>query len=103
MAGSDKSTCICVRPSDAKHKIAGPDGVETWKYYVCMRGSIGPAGLGKNEKVAIMAVVNRTPDSFYDKGATFGLDASVRAAVGALDAGAHWIDIGECRLVAGRT
>lgn len=94
MAGSDKSTCICVRPSDAKHKIAGSGGDGAWKYDGCMRGRVGPTGLGKNEKVAIMAVVNRTPDSFYDKGATYGLDASVRAAIGALDAGAHWIDIG---------
>lgn len=46
------------------------------------------------EQVAIMAVVNRTPDSFYDRGATFALNASVEAAIRALDAGAHWIDIG---------
>ncbi|GAA1785902.1 dihydropteroate synthase [Agromyces lapidis] len=44
--------------------------------------------------IAIMAVVNRTPDSFYDRGATFGLDAAVAAAHRAIDAGAAWIDIG---------
>lgn len=44
--------------------------------------------------IAIMAVVNRTPDSFYDRGATFGLDAAVDAARRAIDAGAAWIDIG---------
>lgn len=44
--------------------------------------------------IAIMAVVNRTPDSFYDRGATFGLDAAIAAAHRAIDAGAAWIDIG---------
>jgi dihydropteroate synthase len=43
---------------------------------------------------AIMAVVNRTPDSFYDRGATFALDRAVEAALAAVDAGADWIDIG---------
>ena len=28
-------------------------------------------------ELQVMAVVNRTPDSFYDRGATFGLDAAV--------------------------
>lgn len=41
-----------------------------------------------------MAVVNRTPDSFYDKGATFALDRAVAAAQRAADDGADWIDIG---------
>ncbi|NQX10200.1 dihydropteroate synthase [Microbacteriaceae bacterium VKM Ac-2855] len=41
-----------------------------------------------------MAVVNRTPDSFYDKGATFALDRAVDAAQRAADEGADWIDIG---------
>ncbi|MGE3193956.1 MAG: dihydropteroate synthase [Microbacteriaceae bacterium] len=41
-----------------------------------------------------MAVVNRTPDSFYDRGATFALDRAVEAALRAVDAGADWIDIG---------
>lgn len=41
-----------------------------------------------------MAIVNRTPDSFYDKGATFAADAAVAAAERALDAGAGIVDIG---------
>lgn len=41
-----------------------------------------------------MAVVNRTPDSFYDKGATFALDAAVAACQRAGEAGADWVDIG---------
>nr|WP_232531885.1 dihydropteroate synthase [Microbacterium halophytorum] len=41
-----------------------------------------------------MAVVNRTPDSFFDQGATFALDRAVEAAVRAAELGADWIDIG---------
>lgn len=52
--------------------------------------SVLPGG----DRVAVMAVVNRTPESFYDKGATFALDRAVEAAQRAVDAGADWIDIG---------
>lgn len=45
-------------------------------------------------QVAVMAVVNRTPDSFYDRGATFALDRAVEAAVRAAELGADWVDIG---------
>lgn len=45
-------------------------------------------------RTAIMAVVNRTPDSFSDNGATFTLDAAVRACEAAAEAGADWVDIG---------
>ncbi len=45
-------------------------------------------------QVAVMAVVNRTPDSFYDKGATFALDRAVAAALRAAEDGADWVDIG---------
>jgi dihydropteroate synthase len=45
-------------------------------------------------RVAVMAIVNRTPDSFYDHGATFGLDAAVAAGERALADGADWLDVG---------
>ncbi len=44
--------------------------------------------------VAVMAIVNRTPDSFYDKGATFALGRAVAAALAAAEAGADFVDIG---------
>ncbi|WP_102160148.1 dihydropteroate synthase [Zhihengliuella halotolerans] len=47
-----------------------------------------------SRRIAVMAIVNRTPDSFYDGGANFALDAAVRAAKDAVDAGADWVDIG---------
>jgi len=42
----------------------------------------------------IMAIVNRTPDSFYDSGATFSDDAAMAAVDRAIDEGADIIDIG---------
>ncbi len=47
--------------------------------------------------IAVMAVVNRTPDSFYDRGATFELDAAVAAARRAIADGAALVDIGGAR------
>lgn len=41
-----------------------------------------------------MAVVNRTPDSFYDRGSTFAFDSAVTAALAAVADGADIIDIG---------
>jgi len=41
-----------------------------------------------------MAIVNRTPDSFFDRGATFAPDAALRAVEAAITAGADLIDIG---------
>ncbi|MFC5501481.1 dihydropteroate synthase [Lysinimonas soli] len=55
---------------------------------------IGRRTFDFDRQVAVMAVVNRTPDSFYDKGATFALDRAVAAAVRAADDGADWVDIG---------
>ncbi|WP_067179596.1 dihydropteroate synthase [Microtetraspora niveoalba] len=43
---------------------------------------------------AIMAVVNRTPDSFFDRGATFGFGAALDAVARAIDGGADIVDIG---------
>ncbi len=45
-------------------------------------------------RVAVMAIVNRTPDSFHDRGSTFALTAAVDAVTAAADAGADWIDVG---------
>ena len=42
----------------------------------------------------VMAIVNRTPDSFYDKGATFTDDAAFAAVDRAVEQGAQIIDIG---------
>lgn len=55
----------------------------------------GPSfSLELTRRIAIMAIVNRTPDSFYDRGATFALDAAVAAGHAALANGAELIDVG---------
>jgi dihydropteroate synthase len=55
---------------------------------------IGPRFFDFDRRVAVMAVVNRTPDSFFDKGATFALDRAVQASLQAAADGADWVDIG---------
>jgi len=55
---------------------------------------IGQRTFDFDRQVAVMAVVNRTPDSFYDKGATFALDRAVDASLNAVGAGADWVDVG---------
>jgi dihydropteroate synthase len=47
-----------------------------------------------SRQVALMAIVNRTPDSFYDGGRTYSYDAAVQAALRAVADGADWVDIG---------
>ena len=42
----------------------------------------------------VMAIVNRTPDSFYDKGATFAAEKALERIDAAVAAGATIIDIG---------
>jgi len=52
---------------------------------------------------ALMAIVNRTPDSFYDRGATFAPDAALRAVEQAVAEGADIIDIGGVKAGPGDT
>jgi dihydropteroate synthase len=56
--------------------------------------TLGARTLDLSRRCAVMAIVNRTPDSFYDQGATYGLDAAVDYALAQVDAGADLIDIG---------
>ncbi|MCK4176508.1 dihydropteroate synthase [Aciditerrimonas ferrireducens] len=45
-------------------------------------------------RALVMAVLNRTPDSFYDKGATFAFDAFLRRAEQVVAEGADLLDVG---------
>jgi dihydropteroate synthase len=57
-----------------------------------------PLRLGRrtfdDAETIVMAIVNRTPDSFYDKGATFEDRAALEAVARAVDDGAGIVDIG---------
>jgi dihydropteroate synthase len=46
---------------------------------------------------AVMAIVNRTPDSFYDRGATFDFDSALRRVSEVAAQGADIVDIGGVR------
>jgi dihydropteroate synthase len=46
------------------------------------------------DELAVMAIVNRTPDSFFDRGATFAEEVALQAVDEAVCAGAEIIDIG---------
>jgi dihydropteroate synthase len=59
-----------------------------------MRRTLGRRTFDFSRAVAVMAIINRTPDSFYDRGANFGLDAAVASAERALAEGADWLDMG---------
>jgi dihydropteroate synthase len=45
-------------------------------------------------RALVMGILNRTPDSFYDHGATFALDDLVRRAETMVDDGADLLDVG---------
>ncbi|GAB3871655.1 hypothetical protein GCM10029964_008550 [Kibdelosporangium lantanae] len=49
------------------------------------------------DRALVMAIVNRTRDSFYDRGATFDADAAMRAVRAAVEQGADIVDIGGVR------
>jgi len=54
---------------------------------------LGRREFGADELV-IMAIINRTPDSFFDKGATFDDRPALEAVARAIDEGAGIVDIG---------
>ena len=57
-----------------------------------------PLRLGRHtfgdDETVVMAIVNRTPDSFYDKGSTYSHEAALAAVDRAVDEGAGIVDIG---------
>jgi dihydropteroate synthase len=59
-----------------------------------VRRTLGARAFDFSREVAVMGIVNRTPDSFFDRGATFALDRAVEAALDAVSAGADLVDIG---------
>lgn len=48
------------------------------------RRRIGARVFDFSREVAVMAIVNRTPDSIFDQGATFAFDKALRAAIAAV-------------------
>jgi len=59
-----------------------------------MLRTIGGRHFDFSRRVAVMGIVNRTPDSFHDRGRTFALEHALTAVRAAAAAGADWIDVG---------
>jgi dihydropteroate synthase len=53
------------------------------------------------DRLLVMAVINRTPDSFYDKGRHYSLPDAVRAVDAAVAGGADIVDIGGVKAAPG--
>jgi len=54
-----------------------------------------------DDRRLMMAIVNRTPDSFYDKGATWSEDKALERVAQVVDEGAEIIDIGGIKAAPG--
>ena len=67
--------------------VVGSESVR-WTY------RLGDAVHDLTNRTLVMGILNRTPDSFYDRGATFGLDDLVRRAEQLAVEGADLLDIG---------
>lgn len=55
---------------------------------------LGERSVDIAKRVVVMGILNRTPDSFYDRGATWDFDAFVRRAEALVDDGADLLDVG---------
>jgi dihydropteroate synthase len=53
------------------------------------------------DALLIMAIVNRTPDSFYDRGATYAFDKALDRVREVVEAGAEIVDIGGVKAAPG--
>ncbi|HUY07583.1 MAG TPA: dihydropteroate synthase [Acidimicrobiales bacterium] len=58
---------------------------------------LGARSYDVSTEALVMGIVNRTPDSFYDQGATFELEKSIRRAAQLVEDGADIIDVGGVR------
>lgn len=56
--------------------------------------ALGPHRYDVTHRALVMGILNRTPDSFYDKGATWHWDAFLRAAERLVADGADFLDVG---------
>ena len=58
------------------------------------RLTLGERSFDITDRALVMGILNRTPDSFYDKGATYALDDLLQRAEVLVDAGADLLDVG---------
>ncbi len=89
VAGAPRNAC----PRWAEARLAGLLPCQTVSEQSPAR-IIGGRPFDFSRRVAVMAIVNRTPDSFHDRGRTFALERALEAVRRAADDGADWIDVG---------
>jgi dihydropteroate synthase len=58
------------------------------------RLTLGDRTVDITDRALVMGILNRTPDSFYDKGATYALDDLVHRAERLVEDGADLLDVG---------
>ena len=80
-------------------RSTGADGVARTRAAARIGRSVRHLALGGRSydvehRALVMGILNRTPDSFYDRGATFALDALVRRAEQLVTDGADLLDVG---------
>jgi dihydropteroate synthase len=70
---------------------------------VCLAGQVLRLGAldVPDGGLVVMAIVNRTPDSFYDRGATYELDAAVARVGQVVAEGADMVDVGGVKAAPG--
>jgi dihydropteroate synthase len=70
---------------------------------VCLAGEVLRLGAldVPDGGLVVMAIVNRTPDSFYDRGATYELDAAVARVGQVVAEGADMVDVGGVKAAPG--
>jgi dihydropteroate synthase len=70
---------------------------------VCLAGQVLRLGAldVSDGGLVVMAIVNRTPDSFYDRGATYELDAAVARVGQVVAEGADMVDVGGVKAAPG--
>ncbi|MCU0298653.1 MAG: dihydropteroate synthase [Candidatus Nanopelagicales bacterium] len=64
--------------------------------------AFGPHAFAADE-LLVMAIINRTPDSFYDQGATYAHDAALDRVDQVVEQGAQIVDIGGVKAGPGQT
>src|SRR6266516_7964247 len=62
---------------------------------------IGVRTFDFGREVAVAAIINRTPDSFYDRGANYQLGEALATADRAVEEGADWLDVGGVKAAPG--
>jgi dihydropteroate synthase len=88
----DAGPTLCVDPGDiGSYEQSG----------VQMALRLGRTTL-EDDRFAVMAIVNRTPDSFFDKGATYQLSAALERVHMAVSEGATIVDVGGVKAGQGR-